>query len=221
MRDVVSREPLGKRRGCGGIASGRRQARLDSRRASCATGRRSVVRVRRREDGSLEREDEWVLSTLQAVKHDAMEHWEDYQVHRALDAIVDFLVEDVSRYYVQQVRERMWAEEESESKTAAYATLYKVLHEVVRMLAPYAPFVTDEIYNHLTGDDEFDTVHMADWPDVRETLREPALEDAVESIRENASDRYRPRTMYYFFNFTAGNGTFTHQLIETSDWSQQ
>ncbi len=92
-------------------------------------------------------------------------------------------MDDVSRYYVQQVRERMWAEEESESKTAAYATLYRVLHEVVRLLAPYAPFVTEEIYNHLTGDDEFDTVHMTDWPEVEERYRQPALEDQIAVVR--------------------------------------
>jgi len=136
------------------------------------------------EDVSLEREDQWVLSRLQKVKHDADEHWDDYQIHRALNDVIDFLVEDVSRYYVQQVRERMWAEEDSESKTAAYATLYKVLHEIVRMLAPYAPFVTEEIYNHLTGDDEHDTVHMADWPDVEERYRQPALEDQIAVVRE-------------------------------------
>ncbi|MFC7047382.1 isoleucine--tRNA ligase [Halobacteriaceae archaeon GCM10025711] len=134
-------------------------------------------------DVELTREDEWVLSRLQAAKHDMNEAWEDYEQHVALEALLDFVVEDVSRYYVQLVRERMWEEEDTESKRAAYATIYRVLHETVALLAPYAPFTAEQIYQHLTGEAGFDSVHMLDWPDVEERYRQPALEDAVDVVR--------------------------------------
>jgi len=146
-------------------------------------------------DCELEREDRWILSRLQAVTHDVTEAWEDYRQDRGVDALMEFVVEDVSRYYVQLVRERMWEEEDSASKTAAYATIYRVLQDVVVLLAPCAPFLTDEIYGKLTGEAGHPTVHMCDWPEPTETLREPGLEDAIETIRaiEEAGSHARQR----------------------------
>jgi len=134
-------------------------------------------------DADLETVDRWVLSRLQAVEAEMAEHWEDYRLDRALDALLDFVVEDVSRFYIQVVRERMWEEEDSPSKEAAYATFYRLLSEVVTLFAPYAPLVADKIYGTLTGDTGFDTVHMCDWPEPTESLREPALEDGVAVVR--------------------------------------
>jgi len=137
------------------------------------------------DDVDLEAVDEWLLSTLQRVKADATEHWEAYEQHRALEAVLEFVVEDLSRYYVQVVRERMWQDGESASKTAAYATMQRVLLEVTALLAPFAPFVTEELYGHLTGEDAgHDTVHMCDWPAVEESLRKPGLEEHVSVLRD-------------------------------------
>ncbi|MGB9987089.1 isoleucine--tRNA ligase [Salarchaeum japonicum] len=136
------------------------------------------------DDDALLVEDEWLLSRLQEVKHEMNGYWEDFEQHRALDELLTFVVEDVSRYYVQVVRDRVWEEDATDGKTAAYATLYKVLLEVVQLLAPYAPFVSEEIYGHLTGDDGHPTVHMCDWPTETERYRQPALEDDVEVLRD-------------------------------------
>ncbi len=134
-------------------------------------------------DVDLELEDRWVLSRLQTVEAAATDAMEEFRQDRAVDAVLEFVVEDVSRYYVQLVRERMWEEEDSESKRAAYATLYRVLREVVALLAPFTPFVTEQIYQHLTGDAEHDTVHICDWPTADEDLRDPELEDGVGVVR--------------------------------------
>ncbi|QLC33240.1 isoleucine--tRNA ligase [Halarchaeum sp. CBA1220] len=128
-------------------------------------------------------EDEWLLSKLQQLKHDTEDYWEAREQHRALQALREFVVEDLSRYYIQLIRERVWTEQAGENKTAAYATLHKVLLEVVALLAPYAPFVTEEMYGYLTGDDGHPTVHMCDWPEVEERFRQPALEDAIDTAR--------------------------------------
>jgi len=127
--------------------------------------------------------DEWVLARLQSVTETMTEHWEDRRPDKALDALLGFVVDDVSRFYVQAIRERVWAEEDSETKLAAYATIYEVLHEVVALLAPFAPFVADEMYGTLTGDSGFDTVHMRDWPTVDETWVDAELEADVEVLR--------------------------------------
>jgi isoleucyl-tRNA synthetase len=131
------------------------------------------------DDAELALEDRWVLSRLQTVEQAAADAMDEFRQDRAVEAVLEFVVEDVSRYYVQLVRERMWEEEDSESKRAAYATLYRVLREVVALLAPFTPFVAEEIYGHLTGEHEHPTVHMCDWPTADEGRRDPDLEEGV------------------------------------------
>jgi isoleucyl-tRNA synthetase len=132
----------------------------------------------------LETVDEWVLSRLQSVEAGMTDHWEAFRQDRAIDALLEFVVEDVSRFYVQAVRERMWMEEDAPSKTAAYATLYHVLREVTALLAPYAPLVADEIYGNLTGEAGHPTVHMCDWPEADEGWQDAELEEDVRRLRE-------------------------------------
>ncbi|PSQ19157.1 isoleucine--tRNA ligase [Halobacteriales archaeon QS_8_69_26] len=136
-----------------------------------------------RGEGDLELVDEWVLSRLQTVELEMTDHWGGFRHDRALDALLEFVVEDVSRFYVQAVRERMWAEEDTASKRAAYTTLYAVLYDVVALLAPYAPLLAEELYGVLVGEDGHDTVHMRDWPEPAEELRDPDLERDVEFLR--------------------------------------
>ncbi|MFB6218608.1 MAG: isoleucine--tRNA ligase, partial [Halobacteriaceae archaeon] len=127
--------------------------------------------------------DRWLLSRLQTVERAATEAMEAFEQDEALDAVLGFVVEDLSRYYIQVVRERMWAEEQTASKRAAYATLATALREVAALLAPFAPFVTEEIYQRLTGDSGHPTVHMCDWPAADEALRDPDLEADIAAVR--------------------------------------
>ncbi len=134
------------------------------------------------EDAELETVDEWILSRLQSVVGEMTDHWEKYRQDRALDALLGFIVEDVSRFYIQVVRERMWNEADSASKRAAYATLYHVLVETTKLLAPYAPFISEEIYGTLTGENGYETVHMCEWPSVDERFHDPQLETDIEIV---------------------------------------
>ncbi|SDL04266.1 isoleucine--tRNA ligase [Natronorubrum texcoconense] len=134
-------------------------------------------------DSDLELIDEWILARLQSTKAEMTEHLEEFRQDRALEALIEFVVEDVSRFYIQAVRERMWDETDSGSKDAAYATIYRVLRESVALLAPYAPFVSEEIYGTLTGDAGHDTVHMEDWPAVEEYWADEQLEEDVAILR--------------------------------------
>jgi isoleucyl-tRNA synthetase len=140
---------------------------------------------------ALETVDEWLLSRLQSVTAKMTDQWDAYRQDKALDALLEFVVEDVSRFYIQVVRERMWEETDSESKTAAYATLYHTLVETTKLLAPFAPFVSEEIYGTLTGDDGYRTVHMSEWPTVDERFHDPTLEtdiEFVEAVEEAGSN---------------------------------
>jgi isoleucyl-tRNA synthetase len=135
------------------------------------------------DDVELEVVDRWLLSRLQTVKEEMAAAWEGYRQDEALDALLGFVVEDVSRFYIQVSRDRMWEEEDTASKRAAYATFYHVLHEVVQLFAPYAPFIAEEIYGTLTGEAGYDTVHMCDWPTMDERFYEPQLEADIDVVR--------------------------------------
>ncbi len=132
-------------------------------------------------DAELSTVDRWVLSRLQSTKQEVEDAMEGYKPDEAQRALLDYLTEDVSRYYVQVVRPRMWMEEDSESKQAAYATLYRVLDECSRLLAPYTPYVAERIHQNLGGET---TVHALSWPEVDEELLDRELESDVEVLRE-------------------------------------
>ncbi|MFC4358868.1 isoleucine--tRNA ligase [Halobium salinum] len=133
-------------------------------------------------DGELTVVDEWVLSRLQSVKSEVREAWEGYEVHEALNTVLDFLTEDVSRFYVKAIRERMWEEEDSAGKRGAYATLATVLDETVRMMAPFTPYLAERMYQHLDGGET--TVHMLDYPEVDAELHDPDLEAHMAVLRK-------------------------------------
>ncbi len=132
-------------------------------------------------DGELTVVDEWVLSRLQSVKEEMSAAWDDYEIHVALNALFDFVTEDVSRFYVKAIRERMWEEEDSAGKRGAYATLSTVLDEVVRLMAPFTPYLAEEMYQHLNGSTT--TVHMLDYPEVDADWHDPELESNMAVLR--------------------------------------
>ncbi|MFB6301627.1 MAG: isoleucine--tRNA ligase [Haloferacaceae archaeon] len=144
-------------------------------------------------DGELERVDEWVLSRLQTTEAEMAAAWDEYAVHDALNALLEFLIEDVSRFYVKAVRERMWEEADSASKRGAYATLATVLDESIRLAAPFVPYLAERMYQRLDG--TATTVHELPHPEVDETLRDPDLEDDVAVLRnvEEAAASARQR----------------------------
>jgi isoleucyl-tRNA synthetase len=132
-------------------------------------------------DGELSVVDEWVLSRLQSVTAEVDAAWEEYAVHDACNAVLDFVTEDVSRFYIKAIRERMWEETDSASKRGAYATLATVLDETIRLLAPVTPYITEEMYRTLDG--RATTVHQLDYPTVDESLHDPELEREVAVLR--------------------------------------
>ena len=135
------------------------------------------------EDVELETIDKWIISRLQTVKKIVKEGWESYRQDQGLNAILNLIVEDISRYYIKIVRGRMWTDADTNSKTAAYVTLHHVLLEVIILLAPFAPFIAEDIYQNLTRKSEKLTVHMCDFPVVDLQFRDEKLEEEIEIVR--------------------------------------
>jgi isoleucyl-tRNA synthetase len=134
------------------------------------------------DDGELTVVDEWVLSRLQSVKREVDDAWAEYRVHDALSSVLEFVTTDVSRFYVKAIRERMWEDEDSDSKRGAYATLSTVLDEVVRLVAPFTPYLAERMYQRLDG--SATTVHQLSAPAVDDSLQHPELEAEMSVLRQ-------------------------------------
>ncbi len=125
--------------------------------------------------------DRWLLSRLDATVESVTQAWVRYDVTAGTRTILDFVVDDVSQWYVRVNRARFWAPD-SVADPAALATLHETLATVSRLLAPAAPFVSDWLYRALVGT----SVHLAGFPKPR-GVRSPDLEAAMDAVRRLAS----------------------------------
>ncbi len=107
--------------------------------------------------------DEWILSLLEQLKADVTKNLDSYDCVVAIDKIRDF-VTDFSTWYIRRSRDRVGpSAPDEDDKHAFYQTTYEVLTTVTQLLAPIVPFISEEIYKNLTGEE---SVHLSYWPDV-------------------------------------------------------
>jgi isoleucyl-tRNA synthetase len=118
--------------------------------------------------------DRWALSRLAATVEEVTERLDAYDATRAGQAIAAF-VDDLSNWFVRRSRRRFW-----DGDAAAFATLRTCLVTVCKLLAPFTPFIADEIYDNLDGSEQ--SVHLEDWP--RAGARDEDLEFAMATVRE-------------------------------------
>ncbi len=131
---------------------------------------------------SLRPEDKWLLSRLENLKVAVGNEIESYSLHRACRLLEDFILNDLSRWYVKLVRARTWKEGEDREKAAAYRVLWEALSVVSRMMAPITPFLAESIYQNLDG--RRLSVHMEPWPSVSEQWINNELEKQMGVAQE-------------------------------------
>ncbi|MBS1881158.1 MAG: class I tRNA ligase family protein, partial [Actinobacteria bacterium] len=135
------------------------------------------------DDAALTDLDRWALSRLQATVATVTERLEGFDATQAGRAIAAY-VEELSNWYVRLSRRRFW-----EGDAAAFRTLRRCLLTVAELLAPFTPFLAEEIYRNLAGGSaaEFgplpDSVHLRDFPSVAPARRDPELEEAMAAVR--------------------------------------
>lgn len=113
--------------------------------------------------------DRWVISRLNQVVGTVRSRIEDLSPNLAAEEIERFVVEEVSNWYIRRNRRRFWRADSDADKLAAYATLYEVLTTTSKLLAPFVPFISDEIYGNLVRDVDATappSVHLCDFPAV-------------------------------------------------------
>lgn len=130
--------------------------------------------------------DRWLLSRINTVNKQVRQNLDDLDITdaaRTLEALVD----DISNWYVRRCRERYWKSGMDDDKIAAYMTLYEALVTFVKMAAPFVPFMTEEIYQNLVltpYPDEPISIHLCDFPQVKEELIDETLEHKMELARK-------------------------------------
>lgn len=120
--------------------------------------------------------DRWVLSLLNTLVKTVRDELDNYEPTRASRAISDFVNDNLSNWYIRLNRKRFWAGEMTTDKLAAYQTLYVCLVTVTKLMAPFAPFISDRMYRDLTADG---SVHLALFPEVNETVIDKHLEERM------------------------------------------
>ena len=131
--------------------------------------------------------DRWILSRLQTLKATVGEEMEGYRLYNVVPRLFEF-IEELTNVYIRYNRERFWTEGPSEDKTAAFSTLYRALLELSQTMAPFAPFLSETLYQRLRdlGDRSAlpRSVHLCAYPEAEAARMDPRLEVAVDRMQQ-------------------------------------
>ncbi len=137
-------------------------------------------------DVQLSVEDRWILSRLESFNKLALEAMENYHLHKVVRAFFDFVVEDFSRWYIQLIRPKVWEEKNSPAKVATYTTILRVVEKTAKIIAPFAPFLAEWIYQHFVKEfkEGEESIFLESYPEPNESLIDEELERAMSVARE-------------------------------------
>ncbi len=125
--------------------------------------------------------DKWILSKANALAKEVTENLDKFELGIALQKVYDFVWEEFCDWYIEMVKPRLWKDEDS-TKAAAVWTLKTVLIQSLKLLHPYIPFVTEEIFCNLQ--DEEESIMISSWPVYRKEWEFKTEETSVETIKE-------------------------------------
>jgi isoleucyl-tRNA synthetase len=108
--------------------------------------------------------DKWIVSRVHQLRNEITENMDAYNIPRALEGVLPFL-DDASNWFVRRSRRRFWKSEDDGDKTQAYQTLHYVLSYLAQILAPFVPFLSEELWSKMVGEG---SVHLLDWPEAGE-----------------------------------------------------
>ncbi len=134
--------------------------------------------------------DRWILSELNTLVKNVNNCLNDYEPTKAGRLIQEFVIDNVSNWFVRLSRKRFWGSDMSKDKLSAYQTLYTCLETVARLMAPIAPFYADRLYQDLTsvtGRSTTASVHLASFPECDEALVDSELEYRMELAQQISS----------------------------------
>jgi len=133
--------------------------------------------------------DQWILARLNQLMKDSTESLDNFKLTEPVRNIGEF-INELSTWYVRRSRDR-FKSEDTDDRDAAMATLKHCLIETTKLMAPFAPFISDAVYQSL--EDGSESVHLSDWPKADEKLINKGLLENMEQVRNIASEAQRAR----------------------------
>ena len=124
--------------------------------------------------------DCWILSKFNRLKQEVEQDLAVFEVTKVVRNIQDFVNEDLSNWYIRRSRRRFWETGLTEDKKSVYNTTYEILVELSQMIAPFAPYLSEEMYRNLTGNL---SVHLSTYPVCDETMLDTALEEKMDLVK--------------------------------------
>ncbi len=129
----------------------------------------------------LEEIDKWLLSKYNKLLKDVTTFYEEFDLNKVVRTLTYFVSEDLSNWYIRRNRDRFWGGELTLSKKSVYKTTYDVLVGLSQVIAPITPYISEEIYQNLTGEV---SVHLSDFPSYDEKLINLQLEEKMDLVRD-------------------------------------
>jgi isoleucyl-tRNA synthetase len=127
--------------------------------------------------------DKWILSRFNKTISEVNSFFEKFEIHKAAREIENFIIEDFSNWYLRRSRKRLWIEEKTGDKLAGYCTMYDVCLGLSKLLAPFIPFITEDIYQNLRTDEMPESVHLCNYSKADDKKINKNLEEGMEKIR--------------------------------------
>ncbi|MBU5669401.1 isoleucine--tRNA ligase [Peptoniphilus sp. MSJ-1] len=125
--------------------------------------------------------DKWLVSKYNRLVKNVREDMDQFELTKVVREIQEFVIEDISNWYIRRNRRRFWKTDKDQTKLAVYKTTYDVLLGVTKLIAPFVPFIAEEMYKSLT---EGESVHLADYPEFDEAKIDDKVEEKMDLVRD-------------------------------------
>ncbi len=125
--------------------------------------------------------DRWIISKYNNLVKYVRNSMAEFDLTKVVRAIQDFVNEDLSNWYIRRSRRRFWATELTEDKKAVYVTTYEILVGLSQLTAPFAPYISEEMFINLTGEK---SVHLSNYPQVNESLIDENVEHRMDLVKD-------------------------------------
>ncbi len=127
--------------------------------------------------------DKWIISRFNKTAIEVEKNFESFDIHKAARTVENFVIEDFSNWYLRRSRKRLWVEEKTEDKLAGYSTMYEIFLNLSKIIAPFVPFITEEVYQNIKTKDMAESIHLCDYYKINGKQVDEKLEQGMEKIR--------------------------------------